>query len=317
MFQSLIVLRNDTATNARRSREYVDQLETHFSLSAQSVDISGCTAEKIHDVVAKTLDALDSLPAVMAIVGGDGTVSSVVHGVVMSPHAQALGDQLALFPLWGGNANDIATMLNGVAKNVTMSQVCERATVQPIYPLMVSVDSPGGSFERIATAYASFGATAEASSLMESSAHARSGTKRRPFIIRVGREILDFWRAIIRMDGFGMSSPGEESVHAYERLFINGPRIARIRHGMVQLGQRAYLEAMATKKNAHMLLYAYRLFVKKSYGTVTDQPTTFHIRDATMAQIDGEVIGIEPHTIVRVAIHETPFYAVAQSRQID
>lgn len=314
-FDNIVVFNNTAALHTKRVDRYIKDIEKILHRKAKNIDITGYNAQKVHQIVAQAVEKFEKTKKTLIVIGGgDGTASSVIHGIVMSSAAQSLADRIVVLPLWGGNANDLAVMLNGLLNTVSLSKIFESAEIAEVYPLKLILRDPNGNSQtHIATCYASFGVTAQASWLMESSAHARDGSAPRSFVVRLSKEITDFWRALLQIEGFGIQpGDGGSALHMYERLFVNGSRIARIPNNAVKLTDKEYLEASANKKHLHLLIYAFKAFVRKNHGTITDETKKFVIKDATMAQIDGEIIGVEAGTAVEVGINPTPFYALTR-----
>lgn len=310
-FSRLIVVVNRRAANAERAERLVRDVERLLGISAQRVDVSGKSPAEIKQAVERLRSELGSR-TLLCIGGGDGTVSSVVQAVVTSNKLTAAQKKVVLLPLWGGNANDLAVMLNGYVHLTSIKKVINNGTVAKIYPMRLSLThKKDAKTTRIATCYASFGATAQATWAMERTAHARDGSAPRTALRTLTREILEAWRAVTEIDSFGVQV-GDTSRRLYDRIFVNGPRFGKLQGIPVKLQERKFFEAEASKKNLYFAIYVYKTFLRHTHGAVTDKPVKFVISDPTRAQIDGEVLEVAAHTAVQITINPTPFHALSR-----
>src|SRR6185437_8881055 len=98
------------------------------------------------------------------IAAGDGTVNLIVDLLLHDPALTTEQRQTPILPLWGGNANDLANMLNGAATRSKLRRLLQHGHVVSIRPIICTLSTPGGSRQVYAAAcYASFGASAYAS----------------------------------------------------------------------------------------------------------------------------------------------------------
>lgn len=301
-FKRIYLLSNRRATNWQRvDRLYQSivkayQPDKHIELDLFEDKIE--PTKKIRKAIKKW-----NKDTLVCIGGGDGTVSFVVHELLMSSQKSSQARQSVLLPLWGGNANDLAIMLNGYLLPGSIKDLHKKAQPVDIFPLEVTIEPPEEpNSVRLAVSYASFGATAHATWAMEGSSHDRSSRKLSLPGVRLIAEVWDVFRALLKAESFDIEHDDVRE-QVYERIFTNGTRVAKLDGLPVHLNEQKYFEASVDKKHFHFVWYGIKSFLHNSYGNVQADHTSFTIHHPTKAQIDGEVLDIVPNTRVTVAVH--------------
>lgn len=309
MFEHVIVLQNGASTHAPRSKKLIKELQKHFGKSNVNViNITGYNPTKIQEVIEQHKQEL-SEKTLIGIGGGDGTASSVVQAITTSGNLSKKQRSAALFPFWGGNANDLATMLNG-SPTVSVPQLFERANIIEINPLILTFETEhGAESTRTAACYASFGATAEALWSMEGSAHARDRSTPRSPLRSLAHEFVVATITIFGFKAVKVQTDNKKVSTMYDRLFVNGSKFAKVLKTPVKLNDRDYYEIVSKKSSTGFFINAVRHFFKQGRGRVSSDTRKFIIKEATMAQLDGEIIGVQSNTTVEVGIHDVPFRA--------
>ena len=300
-FKQIYLLSNHRATNWQR----VDRLHKVIVKAfrpAKHVELDVFEGKSEPNKELRQVIANWDKDTLVCIGGGDGTVSFVANELLRVAQEHSASLQAVLLPLWGGNANDLAIMLNGLIVTGSIKDVCIESEPVNVHPLFVSLELPGESQTiRYAMSYASFGVTAHATWAMEGSSHDRESTKLSWPGVRFVAEVRDVLGAVVQAPSFDIEhDDGREEV--YERIFSNGSRVAKLNGLPVALNEQKYFEAISDKKHIHFVWYSIKSFWR-NHGTVRSEPTSFTIHHTTKAQIDGEVIDVLPGTRVTVGVH--------------
>jgi diacylglycerol kinase family enzyme len=311
-FDRFVVIYNPVSTNARRSRKRIAELKDLFpSKEVKLVETSPDGLEANKKLVAREANKFDE-KTIVCIAAGDGTVSAVLDALLTNESIPAKAKKAPLLPLWGGNANDLAYMINGRPSKTSLKSVFEKGYVVPIYPLKVRLGSEGKSSERIAGCYVSFGASAYAAQQAE-----LPKNKRRKIHVvpgaRMAMEMLIVAKALLRAKGLTIQVDGKQQP-VYERIFVNGSRIAKVDRLPIKLNEKAFYEATLERKhpkNIIALLSALKILRNRTYGEITGKDRSFTLNEETWAQIDGEVIKLPKDTKVRISLSRTPFYVIS------
>lgn len=316
-FHKLLIISNSASTNSKRANHLAEQLRGLFPNNTTSrLDITDYSATESKQKISQALKECDRT-TLIAVCGGDGTVSSVIACIVSLPNLASRS--AVVLPLWGGNANDLAIMLNGMVNLTTLEKVLQNARPVPIYPLRILFENKVyGKQGRVATNYVSFGISAQATHLMEKSSHQGSYDGYLAPVKRVAGEISDVLVTLKGAKPFtSVKDKHTTEKQLYEQVFMNGNRIAKIPISKVALNEKLYFVASTDKKGVPLLHDIYKTFLKKTKGKVTNKPYIFTINSETKCQIDGEIIDIHKDTKVTVTINSIPFLALSQKLKKD
>ena len=312
-FERFVVFYNPVSTNSRRSRKRIAELKDLFpSKEVKVVETSPEGVEANKRIVVQESKKFDER-TVVCIAAGDGTVSAVLDALLLSTGVPKAARKVPVVPLWGGNANDLAYMINGLPNRTSTRSVFEKGKVLPIYPLNLKLTSDKKTSERIAACYVSFGASAYATQQLE----LPKNKKNKLHVIpgsRIASEFLIIMRSLAKAKTFSMQV-NEQTSSVYERIFINGSRIAKIDRLPLRLNEKAFYEAILPRKHPKAflsLLSALKILRNRSYGEITEKKRTFTLNDDTWAQIDGEVMKLPKATKVEISLSEKPFYVISR-----
>jgi len=301
--QAIIIWYNPGSTNAHRTRRLITQLQHRFpGISLTVVDTKAGDYQGNQTRLADAITA--SVPDTWLIVaGGDGTVGSAVNVL------QHTGRTMPLLPFAAGNSNDIATILHGRRQRVFQPGRLLKAGVSSVRPLVCTVTSKGKATTLYAVMYVSFGITAHTAKTFNAPDHRDTHTARDASRLkRRLHEIRTFMRILNQAEAFHVEERGESKA-LYERLFVNGPRMAKYFRWPILLTEPAFHEVQIDSlKPADNMQNMRKMASGHLYGRrfVKSDVATFTAKTAVAGQLDGETIQIPAGAQVTVALAKNP-----------
>lgn len=294
----LICVVNQRASNFTKAHHILTTLSKEMGLKAQELDIAA------HETVLA--EYLKKHPknrvVLMTIAGGDGSVSAVVN-TMQRLQSEYPANQYFILPLWGGNANDLSFMLNGLRSGTSVKRLLTESSAVPIPLIRISLQESKKQ-ERVtyACCYASFGASAYAARQLDMY---RFSTNKLiswlpPFLIL--RELIFVLKAIVEAPLYLIEIEREEKTF-YEHTIINGSRIAKVNRVPITLDQPEFFHALVTRKEPSVIISLARILLGKP-DTVYANRTELQFTTKTRvdAQIDGEVLSFPAHTRIAAEI---------------
>jgi|GEM_PF-2329454 len=256
-----IVVANPKATHAKRMQRQLKRLDLPQEIIETKPDPRYARDELLKAAAADKI---------IFGAGGDGTTHHIAN-TILSPAGSETGLRwLPFVPLRGGNANDIAHMLNG---RHSPNHIVKHGSHAWLSPLEVTVtDDEGNQSTRYALGYFSVGATAAAAERLD----AIKNTANR-FTKAIGfqalREAVSVWHTVATAPVFMSREDEGRLLHPVgEHLFLRGNRIAKYGRPHARLGQKAYELVTAGDKN-HLSAIADMLKMQqgKLYGIMADE----------------------------------------------
>lgn len=246
----------------------------------------------------------------MIIAGGDGTVNVVLRLLLHDASLLAAARATPILPLWCGNANDLAHMLNGRPRRVGLKPLLDKGNVVAIRPIQCRLRLPDRHEEmHLAASYASFGATAFAAQELERTVR-HSPTVRQP-AIRFGQEFVMATWSLLKAPTFTISEFGQTKP-IFERIFFNGSRFAKIFGTPLRITEERFHTATIEHKNLGAILFHIAGVARGNDATrIVATHDTFLIHDSIWAQFDGEIQRIPDGTNVELTMAKRPFYALS------
>lgn len=235
-----------------------------------------------------------------------------VEALASCPDSRA--KQTILLPLWGGNANDVAHMLNGPAYRMPVASLLQKGKIVEVLPLSCTLKYPDGtSVEHLAVGYISFGATALAARRLNEPPHRSSRLHKAPGG-RMVQELLTVFQALLKAPSFRIDEGnGERSI--YDRMFINGSRIAKLRPLPLRLTDKNYYETTASEKRLGAAIARFRELLRRPLIQKAPQVTRFTCLDEAWVQFDGETVKIPAST--KITVRHASFSLRAWSVRLD
>jgi len=313
-FDTCVIVYNPTSTQAIHAHERIQKLRELFPESAVTlIRTSPEGREANKQLLCAQADKLGGR-TLLAIAGGDGTINFVIDALLRDPHFTPEMRCTTILPLWGGNGNDLAHMLNGTPPRQSLNPLLSSGKRVAVYPLRCEIVTGDTTSTYTAICYASFGASALAARQLETLRGVR------PFFHAIGaakfvHELGMVVRALLSAPGF-LVDDDETTKTIYDRLCINGSRFAKVSGVPLRLTDRQFCYITVEQKRMASMAFHITELIRKHPGryTVSDGRTiAFTLREAAWAQIDGEVMRIDSGAHVRVRQAEQPFYALSTS----
>ncbi|HEV7454670.1 MAG TPA: diacylglycerol kinase family protein [Candidatus Saccharimonadales bacterium] len=310
-FTHALVLRNPASTHAAQGKRRIAELQKIFGYERVVVIETVAGGAAPNQKLLRQYAGLLGPHALLCIAAGDGTVNMAIETLLQMPGLPESARKTPILPLWGGNANDLAHMLNGTSYRTRLATVLTKGEVVAIHPLACKLTPHHGKpVTRIAACYASFGATAFAAAKLNEPRNRNNPLHRLPG----GRFIVEFitgFSALMEAPTFAVKEQGNLKI-AYERTFANGSRFAKIDRLPLKLTDHVfYLHTLENKRLLSALPRTLALMQKRLSAKFTHDRDDFTVHQTTFAQFDGEPAEIAAQTNIHVTLSERPFYALS------
>lgn len=306
MDYEILAVTNAHSSNALRVKKKLLQLEKALKEPVKTIPTHKDV--RVFERTFKKAVGEAAGPIVVLIGGGDGTV----HQVVKTTLQLNIKDpsNVILLPIWGGNANDFAYMLNGLGLRKNLADIIKNGVPVAIHPLEIELSGKKTTQIDYAICYASFGASAFAAEALDKSGPARKGRFGSNSGMIIVGEIIHVVGAFLHAPLFRAQVNGER-VEFFEQVFANGSRIAKMDRLPVNLTDKAFYKIAQPTKNPTMILRLLKALTGKEIGEVTDKPVSFQVKEPVLGQYDGEVVRIPKNTVVKIRLSEKKIYALA------
>jgi|GEM_PF-263713 len=313
-FKHIYVLFNPASTRASRSRQRFRELEKLYPGRVTVVHTSPDGRDANIAVIRQLAHKLDK-DCLLGIAAGDGTVGLVVE-VLTATGKDAVpkaASEAVLLPMWGGNANDLASMLNGPALNRRLKTVFNKAEIVPIYPLVCTiVDTEGTISHRIAACYITFGFSAFMARRLNDADYRRKlhgvSIPRKIF-----HELKHLANALKQADRFSYTED-RKRYRVYELIFANGSRMAKVDRLPVTLSEKYfYKDTLEYKRFGAIVNKIFAVITDRQPNHKIDRRVRIKLHDPVWSQFDGEPVAIEAGSTVEIGRSPRPFYALASS----
>lgn len=302
-FDRCIVIFNPASTRAQRMEWRIVELAQLFpndSLVVLHTSAEGRAANA--DMLVSHATKLGPR-TLLAIIAGDGTVNEMVNVLLHDKRLDDTARQTVLLPLWGGNGNDLAHMLNGRRRHRPIQRLLTAANTVAVHPITFQISAPGSAKQRVsAVSYASFGASAYAARQLDQAKLRPSWAHRVPGV-RFGHELYLVITAMVRASRYTVTV-NETGQPMYEQLFMNGSRLAKVSALPLPITKKTFYYATVSQK--HPITVA-RAIIDSIRG---DQPgeadaskaIVFSLQEPIWAQFDGEVVKVAAGTTVNAGL---------------
>lgn len=309
-FTRIIVLRNPVSTNASKTPQRIKELQRacpHAVLTVIDTTAGGRTENTT--VLAKHVAELGP-HTLLCIAAGDGTVNLVAEALLTDVRFAGVAQQTPLLPLWCGNANDLACMLNGLFHRTSLTHVLQEGVVVPVWPLESQLERAASMRRHIAICYTSFGASAF-------TAHWLGDTTRHAGMLhmipgaRFIKELVFVQQGLAKAQEFTIEEDGKQVV-VYERVFLNGSRFAKVAGVPLRLNEKRFCMATVERKTfISLVLRAMQLTNRRYLEQFIRKQVAFLAQTPTWAQFDGEPLQVSAHTRITVGLADKPIYVLS------
>ncbi len=311
-FHRFLIIRNPVSTNAAVALRRITALQRAFP-NAEHITVETLPGGRAAN--AALLDPYaDKLgpDTLLCIAGGDGTINMVLESLLGNQNLPAQAHQTPVLPLWGGNANDLAHMLNGAGRKTNVPELVRTSSVTKVHPLICTLtDANGQAVTHIAACYISFGASALTAQTLSTTFRARTLLSRIPVLRFIG-ELLIVVPAMTQAQTFLATEDGSRKT-VYEYIFFNGPRFAKVSGVKRRLGEQNFHRALVEHKRLlNVLKSAVALMHPAQADKLKATRAEFTALEATWAQFDGEATRVYAGTRVVIAVAGEPFYALSR-----
>lgn len=245
----------------------------------------------------------------LCIAAGDGTTNMFAEGLAVLADLPEAARRTVLLPLWGGNANDLAFILNGRPSSVP--KLLEDARVVEVRPLeCIFKYADGSSRTRIAACYISLGASGYATKELASESH-RNHPLRRLHLSRILLEFAVGMQAFSKAPSFGITEHSRTSTIS-ELMIINGPRYAKLGRTPVGLKEdRFFMHALKSSKPLATAATLIKIGQSRPAPKSLHTETSFTVEDPTLAQLDGELLEVPAGTKVHIRLANKPLHMLS------
>lgn len=307
-FEKFVVIYNPASTNAKRSRDRINDLKKLFpSREIDIIETSPDGDEANRKLFAGISSKLDD-KTLLCIASGDGTVNAVLDSLLNGKGKKTNLPKVTILPFWGGNANDLAHMTNGPSFRISTKKIFEKGTVQPVYPIKFKLVSGNKTFSKIAACYASFGASAFANLNLETPQRRTRRIYKVPGS-RLVSEVSIVLYSFVKATTYTEEINGQKD-DVYEHAFINGSRLAKVGVLPIKLNTRSFYEIVFNRKHPVIILNILKALRNRNFGRAVQGEVAFTIKSETPAQFDGEMMNIKPNTKVTASLSPAPFYVL-------
>jgi diacylglycerol kinase family enzyme len=310
-FKRVFVLRNPVSTHAAQAKQRIAEVEAVFGKKRVEVlDTVRGGVEPNRAMLRRHAHHLGP-DTLLCIVAGDGTVSMVVEMLIADDTLPDKARSTVVLPLWGGNANDLAHMLNGNAYRNRVREVLTKGGAVQVRPLSCTISSAEGPKQaRIAACYISFGATAFAAARLNAPDVRRNPLRRIPGV----RAVADFFAgfgALRNAPTFSVIEKGKERL-VYERTYANGSRFAKVERLPLKLTEPYFLEhTLEEKRISSVLPRMLEAMRKSSSSRYKNNFAQFTVQQDILAQFDGEPTEIAAGATVCITVSKQSFAALS------
>lgn len=310
-FEHIIILKNPKSTSIKLANKHVQEvLELFKDTPSQIIETSQAAPQTYAKLVA-IKEKLGS-KTLLCVAGGDGTVNRAVEFLQSHPELSAEARKTVLLPLWAGNANDLAHMLNGPIFRMRLPLLFEEAAVVATHPLVCTlIDSGGHRHVYHAASYAGFGMSAAVARVLNDRGH-RERWQHRALVSRIMDQAVIVWRTLRDFNGFEIEENGQlQSLH--ERSYVNGSRMGKVYPLAADLTDRTFLQTTVHAKDKHIFAF-YRWArgsIRFTASKATLETSTFVTKDDILMQCDGEPVKIKKGTQINVRNSDIPLFVLS------
>ena len=302
----IIVLRNPASTHAKLAQKRIARLQVRARVADFEVLQTLPAGREANKALLRGLADKLGPQTLLCIAAGDGTVNMVAETLLNDPSLPDAARQTPLLPLWGGNANDLAHMLNGHGWQASLTHILHAGKPVAVQPLQCSLTLPDRTRRtHFALCYASFGASAFAAHRLS-----QPGQRHHPLDTvpggRLVKELGTVIKALFDAPQIAVQE-GDQTKKLYEHIFLKGSRFAKVNGVRLRLTDQHFYHTIMRRKRARSLLFhIWELTGPLAVRRVAGDHASFTPQERLWAQVDGEVFAVPAGTKVEITLSERP-----------
>jgi diacylglycerol kinase family enzyme len=310
VFSHAIIFFNPASTHAAAGRRRIGELKAILGGDSVEVIETESGGRKANAALVKKHAYKLDENTLLGIVAGDGTTNQIIEAL-LTGDIPARSRKAVILPLWGGNANDLAHMLNGPAYRAKLKDILAKGQVVPIHALqceMIAKDKTKKT--RLAACYASFGVSGMVAHRINQSDHRKHPLHSIPGG-RLLLEIITVLSTIVAAPPISLRDAGKTKV-MYELSIYNGSRMAKVERLPAKLNEELFYFNMFEDKKLLSALPRFINFARKRVSqNLLRSYASFTTKEESWAQFDGEPVKLTANTHVQVQLSREPFYALS------
>jgi hypothetical protein len=311
-FERFIVFANPKSSGYRQAHRKIQELVQLFpNIPINTFETSSGGTNSYSKLLHKHVNMFGPR-TLLCIAAGDGSINFLLEAFLLDDSLPPHVRQTPLLPLWGGNGNDLASMLNGLVTRTFMHTIFDTAIVVPVRAMHFRMVQPDGkSIDRVAAVTASFGASAQVARRLNDGVYRKSPLHKIPGG-RYVKESFTAWWALTTSPTFRGERAGKVK-RVYEYTFCNGPRMAKWYRMPVRLSDDQFFLSVMEGKVALITPAILTLsFRRRPSNSNLYSTMQFDVNELVWAQFDGEPQLIQANTKVFVQLSDEPFYVFSR-----
>jgi diacylglycerol kinase family enzyme len=307
-FNRIVVLRNPASTRAVSAQKQIKTLRSLAGDAVFEVIETSAGGREANKVLLRTLGDKLGPHTLLCVAAGDGTINVVIEILLTDPALPDEARRTPVLPLWGGNANDLAHMLNGPAWRTSVKRILGQGSVTQVRPLECHLTYKDGTQKvHLAVCYASFGASAFAAHRLAEPARRHHPLDALPGG-RAAKELMTVIRALIDAPQLTVQE-GAQTRNMYEHIFLKGSRFAKVQGVSLQLtAPHFYHTVMRIKRARTLFFHIWEMTAPRAVSRVSGDHAEFTPHAELWAQVDGEVFAVPAGTKVTIGLSKRPVY---------
>lgn len=309
-FSTILIFFNPKSTHAASTRRRIAEIERLMPGTPMAViETSAGGHAEIERLVKAHAKKLGP-STLLCIAAGDGTTSQIIEAILTAKGLPGKARKTVVLPLWGGNANDLAHMLNGPAYKAKLHDILKEGRIVQIHPLQCDMtDQDRKTHTRLAACYASLGVSGFVAKRLVQPSYRLNPLHKIPGGT-ILMDILTVLSSIMGAPSFSIKEHGDVR-SIYELSFHNGSRMAKLERLPAKLtDEMFYLNQFENKKLLSVIPRFIEMTRKGVSQNLLRNYTSFTTQAESWAQFDGEPELIPAQTKVQVQLCPRPFNAL-------
>jgi diacylglycerol kinase family enzyme len=316
-FNTILVFLNPKSTHATAAKRRIKEIERLMPGTPMAVIETAAGGLEENVKLVKTHAKKLGPNTLLCIAAGDGTTNQIIEALLTAKGVPSKARRAVVLPLWGGNANDLAHMLNGPAYKAKLHDILKKGTIVPIHPLQCDLTGKKQPTRtRLAACYASLGVSGFVAKRLVQPSYRKSPLHKIPGGTTI-MDILTVFSSVMGAPSFSIKEHGDVR-SIYELSFHNGSRMAKLERLPAKLtDEMFYLNQFENKKLLSVLPRFLEITRKGVSQNLLRNYASFTTQAESWAQFDGEPELIPAHTKVQVQLSPRPFYALTTALKVE